>query len=223
MAMFMCKKCGATDYYLQEKGFQVGIYCAVCGSWQKWIGKKSLNEYRMGGHRVHGANETIELIKNAPLGVESDGFRKSVTFGNDIPFGVSDSNEPSVVNNGNQSSMGSVENIEGRRENVVKSEVQDKKMTETMLETMIETEVDRRVQERLKNVAIQENSGKENSSENANSDYCPLCEGEPMVSDGNSRVEVTVFGGVMTVTDPEGQTIYGIYKLKRCPHCGRIF
>ena len=53
--------------------------------------------------------------------------------------------------------------------------------------------------------------------------YCPVCEGNPLVAEGQSRVEVTIYSGVMTVTDPEGMNIFGLYKLKRCPYCGKLF
>lgn len=202
MAVFMCKKCGSTEYYLQEKGFQIGIYCSSCGSWQKWVGKKNLNEYKMGGHRIHGAHEVIELIKNAPLGVESLGVED--TMSDDVPFGdcslESNSNTKSQDNHG----------ITGEK-------------SIKITDAMIEAEVERRLQERMNKMETEVKSSIESHSDNDNSTYCPLCEGEPMIPDGNSRVEITVFGGVLTVTDPNGETIYGIYKLKRCPYCGKLF
>lgn len=43
-----CRICNEPDYYLQYKGTAVGLYCASCGKWQKWVGKKDLPKYTRG-------------------------------------------------------------------------------------------------------------------------------------------------------------------------------
>lgn len=41
---FICKKCGCTEYIIKEKpngtGVAIGLYCAKCGTWQKWLNKQ---------------------------------------------------------------------------------------------------------------------------------------------------------------------------------------
>lgn len=31
---FKCK-CGSKSFFIQSKGSQIGLYCSVCGKWQK--------------------------------------------------------------------------------------------------------------------------------------------------------------------------------------------
>ena len=49
MADFICKKCGSTEYEIKDKpngtGIAHGLYCAKCGFWHKWLGKKELKQY----------------------------------------------------------------------------------------------------------------------------------------------------------------------------------
>ena len=44
MKDFICKKCGNTTYTMQEKlngtGKAIGLYCAKCGTWHKWLNKQ---------------------------------------------------------------------------------------------------------------------------------------------------------------------------------------
>lgn len=44
MKNFICKKCGNTTYIMQEKlngtGKAIGLYCAKCGTWHKWLNKQ---------------------------------------------------------------------------------------------------------------------------------------------------------------------------------------
>ena len=50
MNNFVCKKCGFTEYKIEEKengtGLAHGLYCAKCGFWHKWLNKKELQEYK---------------------------------------------------------------------------------------------------------------------------------------------------------------------------------
>ena len=45
MVEFTCKKCEHTAYELREKGTQIGLYCAKCGRWHKWVDKKEVYRY----------------------------------------------------------------------------------------------------------------------------------------------------------------------------------
>lgn len=35
-----CKKCGCVQYTKQKKGPHLGLYCANCGLWLKWVKKQ---------------------------------------------------------------------------------------------------------------------------------------------------------------------------------------
>ena len=43
--IFTCKKCGSTNYRIETKGTQNGLYCSQCGFWHKWISKEDLHIY----------------------------------------------------------------------------------------------------------------------------------------------------------------------------------
>lgn len=198
MPNFLCKKCSGTSFYLQQKGNAIGMYCDTCGSWSKWVGKKDVDMFKRRGLKVYPQNVKVEV-----KGIENMG----VTYVESMP-----------------KSMG-VESTDG----VPFDADTDEKIIQTcknITEKDIEQEVEKRVQKRLKEI---EKTGelvkerKEESGENASIEYCPYCDGEALKPDGNSKVEVTIFSGVLTVTDPEGLNIYGMYRLKRCPMCGKIF
>jgi hypothetical protein len=36
-------KCGKEDFFIAEKGKQLGIYCSSCGKWFKWADKDEKN------------------------------------------------------------------------------------------------------------------------------------------------------------------------------------
>ncbi len=43
MKQYECKKCGAVnDIELVTKGTQTGLYCKLCGTWIKWVGKDEM-------------------------------------------------------------------------------------------------------------------------------------------------------------------------------------
>lgn len=32
-------KCGSFDFFIQKQGNNTGLYCSMCGKWQKWLNK----------------------------------------------------------------------------------------------------------------------------------------------------------------------------------------
>lgn len=38
-----CKYCGCKEFYREQKGPHLGVYCSSCGRWQKWE-KQPCNE-----------------------------------------------------------------------------------------------------------------------------------------------------------------------------------
>ena len=41
---FKCK-CGSKSFFIQSKGSQIGLYCSVCGKWQKWLTKDEVRQF----------------------------------------------------------------------------------------------------------------------------------------------------------------------------------
>lgn len=190
---FICGKCGSTSFYMQQKGMQVGMYCSSCGSWVKWIGKKEQQLFKNRGLKIYPQNVQVELEKDKMLGFEKVDIRPSR------------------------------DNICKKVEDIPFDADSGKEFGRSLPNVDIEKEIEYRVQKKLEELGKRENIGMATVGEIVEGGYCSVCEGNPLVAEGDSRVEVTIFSGVMTVTDPEGQKIYGIYKLKRCPYCGKMF
>ena len=69
---FKCK-CGSESFFIQSKGSQIGLYCSVCGKWQKWLTKDEVRQ--LSTRRIHWTQketilkETILMMifmKNSP-------------------------------------------------------------------------------------------------------------------------------------------------------------
>lgn len=194
---FLCKKCNNHSFYLQARGFQVGIYCDNCGSWGKWVGKKEIDKFKRAGYAVLPQNATVTLKQTYEMGVEKVDNLPNMGLSDNVPFG----------------SVSVTPSSDSRMESSVKQSDLD-----------IEAEIERRVSVRLAELENNRKNEKNIPEEiSVEEGFCPICDGNPLVSDGNSRVEVSIFSGVMTVTDPDGLNIYGLYKLKRCPYCGKLF
>lgn len=37
-----CKRCGSVSFELRSNGPHLGAYCTECGSWIKWVSRKSI-------------------------------------------------------------------------------------------------------------------------------------------------------------------------------------
>lgn len=190
---FICGKCGSTSFYMQQRGMQVGLYCSSCGSWAKWIGKKEQQLCKNRGLKIYPQNVQVELEKDKMLGFEKVDVKPNK------------------------------ENICKKVDDVPFDADSGEEFGRSPSNINIEKEVERRVKKKLEELGKKENIGMAMAGESVEGSYCSVCEGNPLIAEGNSKVEVTIFSGVMTVTDPEGQKIYGIYKLKRCPYCGKMF
>lgn len=192
----MCRKCGSTGFYIQQRGMQVGMYCDTCGSWMKWVGKKELPFLKRKGYAILPQNVEVTLKGSADLGLEKVDKLPDIPNGD---LGITSFGGPKV----------SVEPIV------------NPSTAPTMPFADMEAEIERRVAERLKVIEEQKKSVIEEVT--VDEGYCPICEGNPLTADGHSTVEVTIYSGLMTVTDPDGLNIFGLYKLKRCPFCGKLF
>lgn len=61
MKEYVCKKCGAVNHIrLEKKGTATGIYCTLCDSWLKWIGK---DEIKFAEQIINSNNSNEEQTK----------------------------------------------------------------------------------------------------------------------------------------------------------------
>lgn len=200
MDKFFCRKCNGTGLYMQQRGMQVGLYCDCCGAWYKWLGKKEQPIYKNKGLKLYPQNVEVALKGTQSLGVEI------------TPIADTAKN------------MGVMEEIK----NV--SLLEDVpfgvgSMGQSVSSVDMEQEIERRVQQRLGELEKQtkkKNMGLVENNENSDN-YCPICDGSPLVPEEGNKVEVSIFSGVMTVTDLDGVEILGLYRLKKCPSCGKMF
>lgn len=86
MKDFVCKKCGNTTYTMQEKlngtGKALGLYCAKCGTWHKWLNKQEKVVYA-----------TVDSDKDkeiARLTAENAELRARLNKAVELPFAVID-------------------------------------------------------------------------------------------------------------------------------------
>lgn len=42
MKKFNCSKCNSTEVFIEQNGNNIGLYCADCGKWIKWLNKDEL-------------------------------------------------------------------------------------------------------------------------------------------------------------------------------------
>lgn len=63
---FTCKKCGSDKCFTKSKdngtGTAIGLYCAKCGQWQKWLNKQERNLYEAPSSPQE-MNETEEIAQ----------------------------------------------------------------------------------------------------------------------------------------------------------------
>ena len=74
-------KCGSFDMFTETKGNNVGLYCSMCGKWQKWLNK---DEVRLFEHNQvtkkknlsnKDANEKKDVEKILYYGIGRSGLK----------------------------------------------------------------------------------------------------------------------------------------------------
>lgn len=88
MKDFVCKKCGNTSYIIREKlngtGKAIGLYCAKCGTWHKWLNKQEKVLYSTHSAEIDKDKEIARLTEeNAELKAR---LERSI----ELPFSVID-------------------------------------------------------------------------------------------------------------------------------------
>lgn len=69
--------CGSTSFFLREKdSSKIGLYCARCEKWSRWVNKKDIMAFRKLGYEVHKSDympqsigmydSTVNALNGAP-------------------------------------------------------------------------------------------------------------------------------------------------------------
>lgn len=66
MTTMVCK-CGGKEFFIEEHGNHIGIYCSACGKWQKWLGKDEIRLFNHGTIPSHNVAIQIEGFQNVSL------------------------------------------------------------------------------------------------------------------------------------------------------------
>lgn len=77
MKDFICKKCGNTTYIMREKlngtGKAIGLYCAKCGTWHKWLNKQEKVLYSTHSGEIDKDKEIARLT------AENENLQKEIS------------------------------------------------------------------------------------------------------------------------------------------------
>ena len=62
MKIFECEKCKSKEVFISESGNNIGLYCADCGKWIKWLNKDELRlaERQINSHENELRNKAID-------------------------------------------------------------------------------------------------------------------------------------------------------------------
>lgn len=83
---FKCK-CDSKSFFIQSKGSQIGLYCSVCGKWQKWLTKDEVRQFEYETNTLDSKDNNpeddfYEKFALTPWGCLHCAFRD---FGLDLP------------------------------------------------------------------------------------------------------------------------------------------
>lgn len=60
-------KCGSLDFFMEKQGNNTGLYCSMCGKWQKWMNKDEIRVFEY-NHKPKARNTikqtNAERIRN---------------------------------------------------------------------------------------------------------------------------------------------------------------
>lgn len=80
---FRCTKCGSLNMEVEQKGSQVGLYCADCGKWIKWLSKdeqRAFNNQNCPNDKYNKLkNKIIELIGNINAEVDREFSKEPIS------------------------------------------------------------------------------------------------------------------------------------------------
>lgn len=193
-----CRKCGDNEFFLQQRGIQVGAYCKNCGSWLKWVGKKEIPIYKNRGAKVFPEGMEITLKMQDDIGISALGIEN-------LGVGIE-----SIDESEKYSYRDKIEED--------KQEKQQPWEKEIIQEKFIEEEVEKRVQLELNKNKKEAQKENERGEEE---EFCPICAGLPIEMEEKSKVDMVLYSDVLTITDLSGVQVLGFWKVKYCPNCGK--
>ena len=81
-------KCGSLDFFMKKQGNNTGLYCSMCGKWQKWMNKDDIRLFEH-NHKPKARN-TIQQTNADRIRSMSDEelaeFLSSIHTGRDIGY-----------------------------------------------------------------------------------------------------------------------------------------
>lgn len=133
-----CAKCGSTDFYVKERGNNIGKYCSGCNKWLKWISKSEVKILQSQGIKVQ--SETYLSHHNCGYGdnngVVSDSSRyvdhsdvyvneynKNNKINGSLGIDNGNFNNDININNLNTNNVANDLNINKKESNIVKNDV----------------------------------------------------------------------------------------------------
>lgn len=215
-------KCGSVDFCRVVKGTQVGLYCAKCNAWQKWIGQKSRGLYAK-----YPVKEELGVVKKGIEEVQ----KKSTDTSSQVVCKQCGCTEYEVRDTGMH--IGIYCTRCGKWGKWIRAAEVSKYSTDGV-SNIGECNDPMKVEEPIVYSHTSENieltpTGK--SAEDAyavldeedilnTSEPCLLCQGQEIESEHGYNSRLMMLEGYLTVTTPTGDVL-GIWKVGRCIKCGR--
>lgn len=71
MSITLCKSCNSTHLFTDKRGPNTGLYCADCGTWQKWLNKNEI--------RAFENNEKVKDTKPVSINMDNSYYLSALT------------------------------------------------------------------------------------------------------------------------------------------------
>lgn len=214
-----CRYCGALaedEVYVRKLGVQQGIYCKCCDSWIKWASKKEhaylqsiATDFEPKEHQVKTLDYTCKKCGEVEDGVYL--YEKTKAYVglycqscNTWIKWVGTKEREDLLRAGVE-----IVTMESDNATSAKATLSETKANTTKLEARENNES--KIKDDTQNNKPQLNESK----------GCHFCNGaKELQSLVASSVDLTYFGGVLSVIGKDGTEILGSYKLNYCPCCG---
>ncbi len=59
-------KCGSSYFFIEKQGNNTGLYCSMCGKWQKWINKDEIRLFEHNHNPKESNNGWIHITERKP-------------------------------------------------------------------------------------------------------------------------------------------------------------
>lgn len=54
--------CGSENFFMEKKGTQTGMYCSVCGKWQKWMTKSEIRTLQQENSKKNSDKDIVKKL-----------------------------------------------------------------------------------------------------------------------------------------------------------------